>query len=109
MVIEYYKNLYSDKFEINQTPESNHKVNKNKPSQKINISKKHRIKKKLDEKQVLNINLPEEKNIIEQNISEWINRKYNVKNNENDTDSVMYNKQDLIKNILDNQTVSVKL
>jgi len=62
MVIEYYKNLYSNKFEINQTPELNHKVNKNKPSQKINISKKHRVNNKLDEKQVLNINLSEEKN-----------------------------------------------
>jgi len=35
-------------------------------------------------------------------------QKHNVKNNENDTGTV-YNKQDLIKNILDNQTVSVKL
>lgn len=63
----------------------------------------------MDDKLVLNINLPKEKKIIEQNISESINRKYNVKNNENDTGSVMYNKQDLIKNILDIQTVSVKL
>ncbi|KAE9521576.1 hypothetical protein AGLY_018040, partial [Aphis glycines] len=109
MVIEYYKNLYSNKFELNQTPDSNHIVNKNKPSQKINNSKEHRIKNKFDEKQVLNINLPEEKKTTEQNISEWINRKYNAKNNENDTNSVMYKKQDLIKNILDNQTVSVKL
>lgn len=32
MIIEYYKNFYSNKFELNQTPESNHKVNKNKPN-----------------------------------------------------------------------------
>jgi len=63
----------------------------------------------LGERQVLNINLSEEKKTIEKNISELINRKYNVRNNEIDTDSVMVNKQALIKNILNNQTVSVKL
>lgn len=37
-------------------------------------------KKKLDEKHVIGINLPEEKKTIEQNILEQINLKCNVKN-----------------------------
>lgn len=43
--------------------------------------------KKSSGKEVLNINLSEEKKTIERNILEWIKQKYNVNNTETETDN----------------------